>query len=50
MRKRKRPGSNDDPGGGGVFDLTPPQIDLPPGIDWPKTDPVSEKSKDKILV
>ena len=26
---------NDNDNDGNVFDLTPPTLDLPPGIDWP---------------
>ena len=34
MRHRRRP-NNDDEDGGNQFELTPPKIDLPPGIGWP---------------
>jgi hypothetical protein len=39
----KNRNNNDDDGDGGVEDLTPPKIDLPPGIIWPNDD----KEKDK---
>lgn len=31
---------NGDDGDGGVEDLTPPKIDLPPGVIWPADGPV----------
>jgi hypothetical protein len=37
---KKRGGSQDD-GDGGIEDLTPPKIDLPPGVQWPSDSPKS---------
>jgi len=31
--------NEDDDGDGGVEDLTPPKIDLPPGVIWPTEGP-----------
>ncbi|HSJ68614.1 MAG TPA: hypothetical protein VK921_13100 [Anditalea sp.] len=45
-RINKRDNDTDD-GDGGVEDMTPPKIDLPPGVIWPKDAP--KKSKTKIL-
>ncbi|WP_339875760.1 hypothetical protein [uncultured Algoriphagus sp.] len=33
--------SSEDDGDGGVEDLTPPKIDLPPGVLWPSDSPKS---------
>ncbi|MFO7824269.1 MAG: hypothetical protein R6V72_10045 [Cyclobacterium sp.] len=44
-RNRK---NNDDDGDGGVEDLTPPKIDLPPGIVWPGED--TEKPKKPVIL
>ena len=50
MRRRKKPGGHDDDRGNG-FDLTPPQIDLPPGIAWPVNGPVLKKdTEEEVLV
>jgi len=43
---KKRDNDADD-GDGGVEDMTPPKIDLPPGVIWPKDAP--KRSKSKIL-
>lgn len=43
MRHRTNRGGND--GGGEPFELTPPKIDLPPGVDWPQNGPVKEVEK-----
>ena len=44
LRRDKGKTNEDDDGDGGVEDLTPPKIDLPPGVIWP-TDH-SEKQSD----
>ncbi|WP_194775107.1 hypothetical protein [Pararhodonellum marinum] len=38
--------SND--GDGGVENITPPKIDLPPGVIWPSDSPVRRKRTDPI--
>jgi hypothetical protein len=43
-RINRRRNNNDDDGDGGVEDLTPPKIDLPPGIIWPGDD-VKDRNK-----
>ncbi len=49
MRNRKKP-NNDDEDGGNSFELTPPKIDLPPGIGWPVDRPsISKKTEDEVL-
>ncbi|WP_209331036.1 hypothetical protein [Lunatimonas salinarum] len=40
--------NNDDDGDGGIEDLTPPKIDLPPGIVWP-TDDTQEPVKPTVV-
>ncbi|MCC5937474.1 MAG: hypothetical protein JJU34_09340 [Lunatimonas sp.] len=40
--------NNDDDGDGGVEDLTPPKIDLPPGIVWP-TDDTPKPAKPTVV-
>ena len=35
--------TEDDEGDGGVEDLTPPKIDLPPGVVWPIDQPVNKQ-------
>ncbi|EON79147.1 hypothetical protein ADIS_0376 [Lunatimonas lonarensis] len=40
--------NNDDDGDGGVEDLTPPKIDLPPGIVWP-TDDAPKPTKPQVV-
>lgn len=42
IKKKKGEDNEDDDEGGIGFDLTPPQIDLPPGISWPVS-PVKEE-------
>ncbi len=39
-----RKGNRNDDGDGGVEDLTPPKIDLPPGVIWPSDLPRSRKT------
>ncbi|WP_268033567.1 hypothetical protein [Algoriphagus sp. PAP.12] len=39
---KKGRGSNDD-GDGGVENLSPPKIDLPPGVIWPSDSPRKRK-------
>lgn len=47
MRKKKRrDNGNDD---GGVFRLTPPELDLPPGVCWPSDSPeISHKELEEV--
>jgi hypothetical protein len=40
MRKK----NEDEDGDGGVEDLTPPKIDLPPGVIWPSDVPKRKPS------
>jgi hypothetical protein len=47
-RSQKGKDNNDD-GDGGIENLTPPTIDLPPGIIWPKDAP-KKKSTDMVDV
>lgn len=44
VRMDKGKKNEDDDGDGGVEDLTPPKIDLPPGVIWP-TDGLPSKRK-----
>lgn len=37
MKKKKR--RNDDEDNGDQFHLSPPEIDLPPGVTWPGDNP-----------
>lgn len=39
----KKRDSNGDDGDGGVENLTPPKIDLPPGVIWPSDAPRSTR-------
>ena len=49
MRTKKKKGGNDR--GGEPFELTPPQIDLPPGVDWPVNGPVKkDRLEEEVLV
>jgi len=48
MRHRNKKGGNDN--GGQPFELTPPQIDLPPGVDWPQNGPVEKKEIEEELL
>lgn len=48
LMRSKKHGRNDDDGGL-PFELTPPEIDLPPGVSWPEPDTVKEKEKDAEL-
>lgn len=36
---KKRKGNDNDSNDGGISHLTPPKIDLPPGVSWPVSDP-----------
>lgn len=40
--------SNNDDGDGGIENLTPPKIDLPPGVIWPSDSPKKSKSPDLV--
>lgn len=44
---RRGDGSNDD-GDGGIENMTPPKIDLPPGVIWPSDLPKNRKSPEPI--
>ena len=48
MRHRKKKGGNDD--GGQAFEITPPKIDLPPGIDWPRDSPELKREAEEVLI
>ncbi|MEX2592828.1 MAG: hypothetical protein WD426_08635 [Anditalea sp.] len=41
---------DDDDGDGGVEDLTPPKIDLPPGVIWPNDGSKKRKSTEPMEV
>lgn len=45
LRKGNRRG---DEGDGGVENFTPPKIDLPPGVIWPKDAPKRSKSPEPV--
>jgi len=40
----------DDDGDGGIEDLTPPKIDLPPGVIWPADAPRRKSPSDPLEV
>ena len=42
LMKGRKPRSNDDEGGL-PFELTPPEIDLPPGVSWPGPEPIKKR-------
>ncbi len=44
---RRGDNSNDD-GDGGIENLTPPKIDLPPGVIWPSDSPITKKSPESV--
>ena len=48
MRSKKQRRNDED--GGLPFELSPPKIDLPPGVSWPGPGAVKEKEKDGELV
>lgn len=50
VRVDKGKKNEDDDGDGGVEDLTPPKIDLPPGVIWPTDGPNKRKSSEPIEV
>ncbi|MBN3521402.1 hypothetical protein JYB62_15435 [Algoriphagus lutimaris] len=41
----KKRDSNGDDGDGGVEDMTPPKIDLPPGVIWPSDVPRGSRTE-----
>jgi hypothetical protein len=43
MKKKRRHG--DDSDNGGQFHLSPPEIDLPPGVTWPGDSPKQPKKQ-----
>jgi hypothetical protein len=43
----RRVNSNDD-GDGGIENLTPPKIDLPPGVIWPSDSPKKSKTPEPV--
>ena len=47
MDKGKK-NEEDDDGDGGVEDLTPPKIDLPPGVIWPTDNPGKKKPSEPL--
>lgn len=48
--KISRKDSNNDDGDGGIEDLSPPKIDLPPGVIWPSDVPKNKKSSEPLEV
>jgi hypothetical protein len=50
VRMDKGKKNEDDDGDGGVEDLTPPKIDLPPGVIWPKDGFPSKRRTEPIDV
>lgn len=42
--------NEDDDGDGGVEDLTPPKIDLPPGVIWPSDLPTKRTPPSPVEV
>jgi hypothetical protein len=44
---RRSNGNNDD-GDGGIENITPPKIDLPPGVIWPTDSPKKSKAPDLV--
>lgn len=43
-----RRGSSNDDGDGGIENLTPPKIDLPPGVIWPSDSPKKSKTPEPV--
>ncbi len=50
VRMDKGKKNEDDDGDGGVEDLTPPKIDLPPGVIWPSDIPKNKKPSEPLEV
>lgn len=46
MKKRNLGNNNDD--GGQEFELSPPKIDLPPGISWPSSPQTKQKLEKEL--
>mgnify|MGYP006213249769 CR=1 FL=1 len=44
----RRGNSNNDDGDGGIENLTPPKIDLPPGVVWPSGSPAERREKNPV--
>ena len=42
--------NEDDEGDGGVEDLTPPKIDLPPGVIWPVDGPKKKETSEPFEI
>lgn len=43
-----RRSSNNDEGDGGIEKITPPKIDLPPGVIWPSDSPKKSKQPEPV--
>lgn len=41
-------GKRSDDGDGGIENLTPPKIDLPPGVIWPTDTPKKSKTPEPV--
>ena len=50
VRFAKGKKNEDDEGDGGVEDLTPPKIDLPPGVIWPSDMPTKRTPSGPVEV
>ena len=50
MDGQDRKNEEDDDGDGGVEDLTPPKIDLPPGVIWPTKGPQCKTPSEPLEV
>lgn len=44
----RRGSDRNDDGDGGVDNIVPPKIDLPPGVIWPSDSPLTRKSRDTV--
>ncbi len=40
--------NRDDDGDGGVSNINPPKIDLPPGVIWPSDGPVKRRTPEPV--
>lgn len=44
----RRGNNRNDDGDGGIDNITPPKIDLPPGVIWPSEGPVKRKLPEPV--
>ncbi|GAA0877733.1 hypothetical protein GCM10009119_07010 [Algoriphagus jejuensis] len=44
----RRGNSNNDDGDGGIENMTPPKIDLPPGVIWPSDVPKKSRPLEPV--